>query len=105
MTFEVTGTSVIFLTATIWALYKGICWVMDRYRIGEKRKEYYLLKESNKLTMREFIRNAHKQGIAAGYIDEDELEHIEEVYSTYHALKGNGTGDRWMKEIRELKRK
>lgn len=105
MVFELTGQTIVLSTATLWALYQCICWVMDRYQIGEKRKEYFLIKESTKATMREVIRNTHKDAIKAGSIDEDELQHIEEVYAIYHSLKGNGTGDRWMKEIRELPRR
>lgn len=105
MVFELTGTTIVVSAATLWALYQGICWIMDRYQIGEKRKEYYLMKEANKMMMRELIRNAHKEAKEEGCIDEDELGHIEEVYSIYHNLKGNGTGDRWIDEIRKLKRK
>ena len=105
MVFELTGGTIVISAAAIWALYQAVCWILDRYHIGEKRKEYFLMKESNKVLMREVIRNAHKEATAAGYIDEDELGHIEEVYSIYHASKGNGTGDRWIHEIRQLPRK
>jgi hypothetical protein len=54
--------------------------------------------------MRELIRTSHRDAVAAGWIDEDELEHVEKVYSVYHALGGNGTGDRWMAELRQLRR-
>ena len=105
MVFELTGGTIVISAATLWAIYQAICWVMDRYHIGEKRKEYYLMKESNKALMRDVIRNAHREAIMDGSIDEDELEHLEEVYSIYHALNGNGTGDRWMNELRSLPRK
>ena len=105
MVFELTGGTIVLSAASLWALYQCICWIMDRYQIGEKRKEYFLMKESNKMLMREVIRNAHKEAIEAGFIDEDELGHIEEVYAIYHKLKGNGTGDRWINEIRQLPRK
>ena len=104
MVIQLTSQSVVISAATLWALYKAICWVMDRYKIGEKRKEYLLLQKSNKLVLRQIIRDTHKEALAAGYIDEDELEHLEEVYTLYKKLNGNGTGDRWMKEIRKLKR-
>lgn len=105
MIFELTGTTIVVSAATLWTIYQGICWIMDRYHIGERRKEYYLMREANKVLMREAIRTAHRDAMAANYIEEDELEHVEEVYSVYHSLKGNGTGDRWMQEIRQLERK
>ena len=105
MVFELTGTTIVVSAATLYSLYQAICWILDRYHIGEKRKEYYLMKEANKNMMRELIRTAHKDAITARVIDEDELEHIESVYETYHALGGNGTGDRWMRELRSLARK
>ena len=52
------------------------------------------MKEANKNLMREVIRTAHKEHINDDVIDEDELEHIEHVYQTYHLLGGNGTADR-----------
>lgn len=55
--------------------------------------------------MREIIRMNHHQHVTLdGFIDEDELEHIEKVYESYHALGGNGTADRWIRELRELPR-
>ena len=104
MVIQLTGQAVVVSAATLWALYKAICWVMDRYEIGKKRKEYHLLQKSNKLILRQIIRDTHREALAAGYIDEDELEHLEEVYALYKKFKCNGTGDRWMEEIRELKR-
>ena len=104
MVIEFTSQSIVVSVATLWALYQAVCWVMDRYKIGKKRKDYHLLQKSNKLIMRQIIRNAHEEALAAGYIDEDELEHLEEVYALYKRLNGNGTGDRWMKEIRKLKK-
>lgn len=105
MVFELTGQTIVISGAALWALYQAVCWLMDRYHIGEKRKEYYLMKESNKLMMREVLRNAHKEAIEEHTIDEDELMHVEEVYHIYHELKGNGTGDRWIQELRQLERK
>lgn len=105
MVFELTGETIVVSASVLWALYQCICWVLDRYQIGTKRKEYYLMKEANKLMMREVIRNAHIEAITNGFIDEDELQHLEEVYHIYHSLNGNGTGDRWIQEIRNLKRK
>lgn len=105
MVFELTGTTVVVSAATLWSVYKAICWLMDRYQIGRKRKDYHLLQKSNKIMMRQMIRDAHREYMAAGVIDEDELEHLEDVYSVYHSLGGNSSGDRWMKEIRKLPRK
>lgn len=39
-----------------------------------------------------------------GYIDSDELEHIERVYELYHELGGNGSGTRMMEDLRKLPR-
>lgn len=44
--------------------------------------------------MREIIRTAHRDFTKAGCIDEDELEHIEQVFSVYTKLNGNGTAKR-----------
>ena len=44
--------------------------------------------------MRETIRQAHQSYTTAGYIEEDELSHIEKVWNVYHSLGENGTADR-----------
>ena len=86
------------------SLYQGLCWLLDRYKVGEKRQQHMLVVQAQMNMMRELIRATHRDSTLEGWIDEDELEHIESVYSTYHALGGNGTGDRWMDEIRRLPR-
>ena len=105
MVFELTGQTIVISAGAIWALYQAVCWIMDRYNIGQKRKQYRLMQQANKNMMRQLIRNAHKQFCGLGQIDEDELEHIEQVYQVYHSLGGNGTANRWINELRELKRK
>ena len=105
MVYELSGQTIVISFATLYALYQAICWIMDRYNIGQKRKQYRLMQQANKNMMRQLIRNAHKQFVAEGAIDEDQLEHIEQVYQTYHQLGGNGTADRWISQLRELKRK
>lgn len=105
MVYELSGQTIVFSAASLWALYQAICWILDRYHIGEKRKEYYLMKEANKAIMRDLIRRTHNEAVDANEIDEDELEHVENVHSIYHDLGGNGTGDRWMEELRKLPRK
>ena len=87
-----------------FSLYQSVCWLLDRYSVGEKRKERKLLMEAQMNMMRELIRTSHRDATAQGFIDEDELEHVEKVYNVYHALGGNGTGDRWMVELRQLRR-
>lgn len=87
-----------------FTLYQSVCWLLDRFQIGEKRKQHALLMSAQMNMMRELLRSSHKECMEKGSIDEDELEHIEKVYSTYHALHGNGTGDRWMEEMRGLPR-
>ena len=44
--------------------------------------------------MREIIRRTHHDAMRDTYIEDDELEHLEKVYETYHSLGGNGTADR-----------
>ena len=45
--------------------------------------------------MREILRiNHHQYAEIDGFITEDSLEHIEQVYDTYHYLGGNGTATR-----------
>ncbi len=63
------------------------------------------MQAANKNMMRQLIRQAHKEFTAEGAIDEDQLQHIQQVYQVYHALGGNGTADRWINELRDLKRK
>lgn len=91
--------------AAMFALYQSICWLLDRYKIGAKRKEHSLLMSAQMNMMRELLRTTHKDAMQDGYIDEDELEHVEKVYHVYHELGGNGTGDRWMEELRRLPRR
>ena len=104
MVFEVSGQTIFISVSVLYALYQAICWIMDRYNIGGKRKQYKLMQQANKNMMRQLLRNAHKQFVAQGCIDEDELEHIEQVYQTYHQLGGNGTANRWISQLRDLKR-
>ena len=87
-----------------FTLYQSVCWLLDRFQIGEKRKQHALLMSAQMNMMRELLRSAHKEAQQQGSIDEDELEHIEKVWQTYHSLGGNGTGDRWIQEIRALPR-
>lgn len=101
---EINGQTLVVSIAGLFAVYKAICFILDRYGIGRKRQEYILLARSNQQLIRELIRNAHKQFIPKGQIDQDELEHIEQVYQIYHQLGGNGTASRWMDELRGLKR-
>lgn len=55
--------------------------------------------------MREVIRSAHKDALKDGFIDEDELEHVEKVYECYHELGGNSVADRWIDELRKIERR
>lgn len=105
MVLELTGQTIVISVATLYALYQALCWILDRYNIGQKRKEYRLMQQASKNMMRQIIRYSHKQYKAAGVVDEDQLEHIEQVYQVYHQLGGNGTADRWIKQLRDLKRK
>ena len=38
MVFEVSGQTVFISVSVLYALYQAICWIMDRYNIGAKRK-------------------------------------------------------------------
>lgn len=89
---------------SIWALYKALCYIADRYNIGQKRKESKLLKQANMNMMKEIIRLEHKDFMRQGWVDSDELEHIERVYELYHELGGNGSGTRMMEDLRKLPR-
>lgn len=101
MTIQIPSVAAILAA---FSLYQAVCWLLDRYNVGEKRKERKLLIEALMNMMRELIRTAHKDAISQGFIDEDELEHVEKIYNVYQALGGNGTGDRWMEELRQLRR-
>ena len=89
---------------SIWAFYKGLCWLADRYNWGQKRKEEKLFKQANMNMMKEIIRLEHRDFMRQGWVDNDELEHIEKVYELYHALGGNGSGTRMMDDLRKLPR-
>ena len=101
---EITYASVLGAIGTAFAAYKAVCFVMDRYGIGERRKESKLMRDGMRNMMRELIRQAHSNYHSRGWIEEDELEHIEKVNETYRSLGGNGTAARWMKELENLPR-
>lgn len=91
--------------STVFTVYKGICWILDRYEVGKKRKLSKALATASRNNMREILRiNHHQYAEIDGFITEDSLEHIEQVYDTYHCLGGNGTATRWMNEMRQLPR-
>lgn len=94
MVIELNYESIVAAISTIFAIYKAICWLMDRYEIGQKRKENKLMRLGSVNLMREIIRTAHREALTQGYMDEDELEHVEKVYEVYHALGGNSVADR-----------
>ncbi len=104
MTIELTGQTLVISLSSVIAIYKFLCYLSDRYELTKRAKEYQLLKVANKNLMREVIRTTHRDAMAARKIDEDELEHVEQVYDTYSKLGGNGTAQRWIDEIRQLKR-
>lgn len=54
------------LITTLFALYKAVCFVMDRYSVGDKRKMIKANMEGTRNSMREIIRIAHHDHIAAG---------------------------------------
>lgn len=67
---------------------------MDRYDIGAKRREAKLMRQATMFLMCEIIRSAHQDCTLEGYVDEDNLQHIEKTYEVYKALGGNGTAER-----------
>ncbi len=89
---------------SLWAFYKALCWIADRYNIGQKRKEAQLVKQSHVAMLRELIRLEYKEDMRQGFVDSEELEHVEKLYELYHSLGGNGTATRWMEELRNLPR-
>lgn len=105
MVITFSGATLTVTGASLIAIYKVVMMLLDKFKVGEKRKEYHLMKEANLCLMREVIRDNHREWTEKGYIDDDELEHIESVYKVYEGLGGNGTGARWMKELRKLPRK
>ena len=104
MVIELTGQTLVISLSSILAIYKFLCYLSDRYGLTKKAKEYQLMKIANKNLMREVIRTTHKDAMKEKKITEEELEHIEQVYDTYSKLGGNGTAQRWIEEIRSLKR-
>ena len=104
MTLEISFATILGAAAIIWGAYQGVCWILDRYNVGKRRKESKLLRDANRNMMRELIRASHHEFLGKGYIREDELEHIEKINETYHQLGGNGTAARWMTELRNLPR-
>ena len=101
----VTYEGVVAAVTSLWVLYKAVCFIMDRYHLGENRKRKWLMEKGMCNLMRETIRQAHQSYTTAGYIEEDELSHIEKVWNVYHSLGENGTADRWMQEIIALPRR
>ena len=52
MVLELTGQTIVISVATLYALYQALCWILDRYNIGQKRKEYRLMQQASKNMMR-----------------------------------------------------
>ena len=48
------------------------------------------------------LKNIHAEAVQHGGMDVEERRHLENVYSAYHGIGGNGTGTRLFQESMEM---
>lgn len=48
------------------------------------------------------LKHIYNEGVEAGGLTPDERHHLEDVYTAYHGIGGNGTGTRLHNEAMEL---
>lgn len=69
--------------------------------IKEINKELKILKDCSRQQMREIIRQQYENYKKDGFIPDNTLDWLEEVYQTYHSVHGNGIATGWMEEMRK----
>ena len=105
MTLQINLQTIIFAVGILWGLYKGICYIADRYGWGKKRQDTQLYKEADMVIMREIIRWNYSDYVLKNIpIDADHLAHLEQVYDIYTKLGGNGSATRQIEELRNCQK-
>ena len=72
----------------------------QKQAIKEIDKELKILKDCSRQQMREIIRHQYEVYQKDGFISTNTLAWLEEVYQTYHSVRGNGVATAWMEEMR-----
>lgn len=71
-------------------------------RIAAKEEEDRLTREGVIVTLHMRLYDLCQKCINQGYVTTEELKNAEDVYKTYHALGGNGTGTSLYNRIQKL---
>lgn len=76
----------------VWAVHKGILYV----------RRCFAVFRSIKITLRDLIFTHYEKYVGDGFVTVDDLSHLEELFSYYTTLGGNGQVSVYMDKIREL---
>lgn len=68
----------------------------------ERDKKIDLLCDGTRSLLRADIISIYSKGKERGYMNLDDVEYLEKVYNSYHALGGNGSGTKLYKEAMKL---
>lgn len=105
MIIQLNLQTIIFAVGILWGLYKGICYIADRYGWSKKRQDVQLYKEADMVILREILRWNYSDYVLKNIpIDADHLAHLEQVYDIYTKLGGNGSATRQIEELRNCQK-
>lgn len=76
-----------------------ITWLLTRV-LEERRTS----SSGMKLLLKAELKELHKQHMENGKITSEDVAEFNEIYETYHNLKGNGLGTIWKEDIDKLER-
>lgn len=92
----------VFASSGFWALLNGIITSIQNKRRGESEK-VRILESGVRGLLHEKLIERCKYYINEGTITEPEYNDLREyIYEPYKALDGNGTGEEYMRRVREL---
>lgn len=99
-------TSIIttIISIALPSILSFLIWQLKRTMIT-REKDNLAIKAGIKTLLKSKMCELHKEYVARGCINSNELAGFIEIYNDYHNLNGNGTGTIWMRDVEELPRK
>lgn len=88
----------------IKALFGGVisCFGLLLAWIKKKFKRQVVLELGIQALLRNDIRQAYKECVNKGYCSLDDMENIQDMYDSYHALGGNGSVTRLIEKLKKM---
>lgn len=85
------------ITVVATGLISYFVWYMQRHTNNKDA-----VHEALKILLRETLKLHYNEYMKRGSITTDELDNCNDIYEVYHQLKGNGTGTKMIKDLRNL---